>query len=119
MGIDGELTLQQIGAGKGRGVGHGGGLAAAPGAGHKALCGHQAGDALAAHPLAAAAQLDRHAQRSVAAPGLLEELSDDGAQLGVAPRPGGRSPVREGVVGGPGDLQQRARPGDVALRCSL
>jgi hypothetical protein len=74
---------------------------------------HQPGDALRAVPAAPAGQLAMDARRAVAAPGLLVHLPDPPGELSVpllaAVQPG---PVRR--EGGAGDLQQRARPLDVA-----
>src|SRR5262249_58996147 len=60
-----------------------------------------------------AGQLGVHPRGAVAALGLLVHGPDLPGQLGVLPlAPGGAGQVR--IEGGAGDLQQHARPGDVA-----
>jgi hypothetical protein len=66
-------------------------------------------------PAALAAQLRVDPRRAMAAPGPLVLLFDEHGQSHVFPVPGRGLAVRGGIVGGAGDLEQLARPLDVAV----
>jgi hypothetical protein len=69
--------------------------------------------------MAAAAKLSMDAWGAVAALGRLMGQADVLGELFVGALTGRREAGAVGVVGGPGDLQQLARPLDVALLCLL
>src|ERR671912_1283375 len=100
--------------GRGR-IGNRGALETARGAPVQPGSAHQAGHPLAAVPAPLATQLRMDPRGAVAALGRLVGVADALGQLLVCdlPRRWGAGAV--GVVGGPGDLQQLARPLDVAL----
>jgi hypothetical protein len=77
---------------------------------------HQSGDALAAMSAAAAAQPGMHSRGAVAALGFLVHSPDLAGEVRVGPFPPGRA-CQMLTEGGAGDLQQLARPLDVALLC--
>src|SRR5205823_4962304 len=76
---------------------------------------HQAGHTLAPVPAPLAAQLRVDARGAVAALGRLVGLADALGELLVGELTRRRDASAVGVVGGPGDLQQLARPLDGAL----
>src|SRR5690348_9100964 len=114
-GGGGEVPADQVRREGGGRVGHGGGAptfrcstAAAGGA-------HEPGDAFAAVAAALVGQLGVHPRRAVGAVGLLVHGQDRVGEFGVVTFALGWGGGAARVEGGAGDLQQHARPGDVAL----
>ena len=114
-GVGAEVPADRIGPGGGRRVGDRGLLPPPRRPPGQAGLPHQPGDPLAGMPAPLAAQLGVDPRRPVPALGPLVPGPDVRGQPGVLAVPVRGLPAAGGVVGGTGDLQQLARPLDVAL----
>src|SRR5829696_8684262 len=114
-GVDGEVTADQVCPGGGRRIGDRGPLPPARPAPAQARSAHQPGHPLSGVPAPLATQLRMDPRGAIAALGRLVCLADVLGELVVDLLPDRRPVGAVGVVGGTGDLQQLARPLDVAL----
>src|SRR5690606_38588530 len=96
-------------------VGHGGGAPPLWGTTTQLGVTQQPGDALAGVPPPLVVEFGVHPWSTAGAARLLMDFGDSGAQRDVLPAAGRWAVAAVVIVGGPGDLHQPARPGDVAV----